>query len=29
VFDLKEEDTDKGGIRVIYKLKPGWELKEI
>ncbi len=29
LFDIKEESTDKGGIRVLYKLKPGWELKEI
>jgi hypothetical protein len=26
VFDLNEEPTDRGGIRVLYRLKAGWEL---
>ncbi len=26
IFDFNEENTEKGGIRVLYRLKPGWEL---
>jgi hypothetical protein len=26
LFDFKEEPTDKGGVRVLYRLKEGWEL---
>jgi hypothetical protein len=26
IFDLKEEPTDKGGIRVLYRLSAGWKL---
>jgi len=26
LFDIKEEPTDKGGIRVLYRLKPDWVL---
>lgn len=28
VFELKEEPTDSGGIRLLYRLSPGWELSE-
>lgn len=24
LFEIKEEPTNKDGIRVLYKLKPGW-----
>jgi hypothetical protein len=27
IFDIYEEPTDRGGIRVLYRLKPGWELE--
>lgn len=26
IFDIHEEATRKGGVRVLYRLKPGWEL---
>jgi len=26
VFDIKEEETQKGGVRHLYRLKAGWEL---
>ena len=26
IFDVYEESTQKGGIRVLYKLKSGWEV---
>lgn len=26
IFDMHEETTDKGGTRVLYRLKSGWEL---
>ena len=28
IFDVYEEETEKGGIRVLYRLKPGWELSQ-
>ena len=28
IFQLKEEPTGSGGIRLLYRLFPGWELSE-
>jgi len=28
IFDIYEEETKKGGTRVLYRLKPGWELSQ-
>jgi hypothetical protein len=28
IFELKEEPTGNGGIRLLYRLSPGWELSE-
>ena len=28
IFELKEEPTSSGGIRLLYRLSPGWELSE-
>ena len=28
IFDIYEEETEKGGIRVLYRLKPGWKLSQ-
>lgn len=28
IFELKEEPTGSGGIRLLYRLSPGWELSE-
>jgi len=29
LFEIFEEPTDKGGIRVLYRLKPDWELQKL
>lgn len=26
IFDFIDKNTEKGGVRVLYRLKPGWEL---
>ena len=28
IFDIYEEETEKGGTRVLYRLKAGWELSQ-
>lgn len=28
IFDLKEEPTDNGGVRLLYKISPEWELSD-
>lgn len=27
LFDMKEESTERGGVRVLYRLKPDWTLQ--
>ena len=27
LFDMKEESAERGGVRVLYRLKPDWTLQ--
>jgi hypothetical protein len=28
LFDMSEESTERGGVRVLYRLKPEWSLQK-